>query len=87
MVIDPDFLGEQIINPNAPIAQQLGADTIINFRNGDVLTLQNINVTDLTEDDFIFNQAPPNQAPVITASGRCQPRWWKTAPPSRRHER
>ena len=48
-------------------ATQVGADTVIDFGNGDTITLKNVTRANLTADDFIV--APHNDAPVNTVPG------------------
>ncbi len=49
-----------------PLARQDGADTVIDFGKGDVLTLQNVTLNDLTDKNFIFSI---NHAPEIVTDG------------------
>ena len=44
------------------VATQDGADTILDFGNGDVLTLNNVTLGSLVAGDFVFT---PNQAPTV----------------------
>jgi Ca2+-binding RTX toxin-like protein len=44
-------------------ATQQGADTVIDFGNGDTLTLSNVNRANLVADDFIFGSAAQQPAP------------------------
>src|SRR5205807_533118 len=46
-------------------AIQAGANTVINFGNGDTITLQNVLKTSLSADDFVF----VNQPPAILSNG------------------
>ncbi len=41
-------------------ATQVGPDTVIDFGNGDTLTLQNVTKTNLNTDDFLFSRPAPN---------------------------
>jgi hypothetical protein len=49
------------------LATQVGADTVIDFGNGDTLTLRNVVRANLSADDFLFgafNDAPVNTLPA-----------------------
>jgi Ca2+-binding RTX toxin-like protein len=52
------------------LAQQSGSSTLLNFGTGDSLTINNFSATDLTEDNFIGIDPPPEQPDfnIITAS-------------------
>ena len=45
------------------VATQDGDDTVLDFGNGDVLTLSNVTLGNLEAGDFVFT---PNQAPTVT---------------------
>jgi Ca2+-binding RTX toxin-like protein len=49
------------------LAVQSGADTVINFGGGDVLTLTDVVRNNLADDDFIFASLPSNDPPVVAA--------------------
>jgi hypothetical protein len=48
-------------------ATQTGADTVIDFGGGEMLTLRNVTKTDLSADDFVF--AVPTVVSVTTSGG------------------
>ena len=43
-----------------------GPDTLINFGNGDTLTLDNVKPSQLVAADFLFQQQQPPPAPTVT---------------------
>ena len=49
------------------IASQHGRDTVLDFGGGDVLTLKNVKISDLSAEDFgLFdNMTPPNNTPLV----------------------
>jgi hypothetical protein len=49
-------------------ATQVDNDTVIDFGNGDILTLQNTSRASLVDDDFQFYQAPMASAPDFSAT-------------------
>ena len=64
-----DLTGFDVAIVNAAIAgaTQIGANTLLNFGNGDTLTLTNVTAANLHKDDFLV--ANVNQAPVISSNG------------------
>jgi VCBS repeat-containing protein len=63
-----DLTGSGVTSLAALLAltTQVGADTVINFSNGDSITLNNVTATNLTSADFVFD---PVNITVVTASG------------------
>ncbi|QPF82875.1 VCBS repeat-containing protein [Bradyrhizobium genosp. L] len=53
-------------------ATQSGANTIIDFGNGDTLTLNGVTKTNLVASDFVF-AGPPNQAPSAVSLSNTTP--------------
>ncbi len=52
-----DFIGSSLLNNFADVqaaASQVGLDTVIDMGNGDVVTLQGVNMANLHQDDFQF---------------------------------
>ena len=47
-------------------ASQIGADTVLDFGNSDVLLLKNVTKGDLSIDDFLFGAPPDTTAPHVT---------------------
>ena len=49
------------------LATQSGADTVIAFGGGDVVTLIDVVRNNLADDDFIFASVPPNDPPAVAS--------------------
>jgi hypothetical protein len=59
-------LGAHFLSDVLALATQAGADTVIDFGNGNTLTLQNVLKTSLVSSDFVFDVGT---APLIISNG------------------
>lgn len=50
-------------------ANESGGSTLIDFGDGNSITLNGVAIANLHADDFLFAPLPPNQAPTITSNG------------------
>jgi hypothetical protein len=51
------------------LGSQVGSSAVFNFGGGDTLTLQNVQLGNLSSSNFVLAASSSNQAPVITSNG------------------